>query len=258
MSATVTAVPAAATTFAAPVQYVQGATVAAPVYVQGGAAVSYAAPSGVASGAYSYGAPVTYGTATVAGGMTQSASMPGMPILPPAPVAPNPMTMSPPVAPTPPQRLTAGIPTPAQIQQQKAGYAAALDKQLKEAIDTVNKETEIEKKMAQFNMEKNIAMYHMQVDEKLAESLAVADEQNTFAVLELKKASVERNMQLNNQANGLKLDYQLKALQTDFQTKWYAFEQEFAKNEGALEAKYAAQVAKANTGTTYAAPATVV
>merc|ERR1719386_279559 len=92
----------------------------------------------------------------------------------------------PPQAPIQPVKLTTGIPTPEQIAQQKAGYSAALDKQLKEAIDTVQKETAIEKQMVKFTAEKNIAMFELQVDERLAESQALADEQATFAVLELK------------------------------------------------------------------------
>merc|ERR1719261_978344 len=124
-----------------------------------------------------------------------------------------PQGIVPPAAPVMPQKLTGGIPTPEQIAQQKAGYAAALDKQLKEAIDTVQKETAIEKQMVQFNADKQIALYNMQVDEKLTEAMAVADEQATFALLELNKAKVERNLQLNNQANGLILDYQMKSVQ---------------------------------------------
>merc|ERR1719310_806897 len=99
-----------------------------------------------------------------------------------------------------PPKLTEGIPTPEQIASQKAGYSAALDKQLKEAIDTVQKETQIEKQMVEFTAKKNIALFELQVDEKLAESLALADEQASIALLELKKSLVERNLQLNAQA----------------------------------------------------------
>jgi hypothetical protein len=53
--------------------------------------------------------------------------------------------------------------------------------------------------MIKFNAEKAIAMSNMQVDEQLVEAMAMADEEATFALLELKKAKVERNLQLNNQ-----------------------------------------------------------
>jgi len=163
-----------------------------------------------------------------------------------------------PQVPMEPAKLTTGIPTPEQIAQQKNGYSAALDKQLKEAIETVQKETAIEKQMIQFTSEKNIALYNMQVDEKLTEAMALAEEQSIFALCELKKAKVERGLQLNQQANNLVLDYQMKAVQTELAQKQYAFQQEFVKAENALAQDFNKQVAQANTGTTYAVPAAAV
>merc|ERR1711865_375687 len=162
-----------------------------------------------------------------------------------------------PNAPVQPMKLTDGIPTPAQILSQKNGYAAALDKQLKEASDTVAKETAIEKEMVKFNAAKQIAMFENQVDEKLTEGLALEDERATFALLELKKALVERNLQLSAQAENLKMDYQMKAVQTEWKQKWYAFEMQFMKEENKLATEYNKQVATANAGTAYAAPAGV-
>merc|ERR1719502_1047157 len=86
----------------------------------------------------------------------------------------------------PPASLTAGIPTPDQILTQKKQFSDALDKQLKDAIDTIKKETEIEKQMVKFNADKQIAMYNLQVDEKLVEAQALAEEQATISELELK------------------------------------------------------------------------
>merc|ERR1719335_1808655 len=92
-----------------------------------------------------------------------------------------------PAPPAMPVKLTEGIPTPEQILAQKNGYAAALDKQLKEATATVVQENQIEKQMVAFSAEKNIALYNMQVDEQLCEQLATADEQATIAQCELRK-----------------------------------------------------------------------
>merc|ERR1719162_487724 len=163
-----------------------------------------------------------------------------------------------PPAPVQPMKLTDGIPTPEQISSQKNGYSAALDKQLKDASDTVSKETAIEKEMVKFNAAKQIAMFENQVDEKLTEGLALEDERATFALLELKKALVERNLQLSAQAANLTMDYQMKSVQTEWKQKWYAFECKFAKDEAPLIDKYNAQVAMANKGTGYADPAQVV
>merc|ERR1719272_2152742 len=115
-------------------------------------------------------------------------------VAPPVMMMAQPQTMGivAPQVPMAPVKLTQGIPTPEQIAQQKNGYSAALDKQLKEAIETVQKETAIEKEMIKFTAEKNIALYNMQVEERLVEAQAMADEQSIFAHCELKKAKVER------------------------------------------------------------------
>merc|ERR1719163_2149476 len=107
------------------------------------------------------------------------------------------------VQPAMPANLTQGIPTPEQIAAQKANFAAALDQQLKDAIATIQKETQIEKDMVKFTADKQISLYNMQVDEKLTEALALAEEQATVGRLELNKAKVERGLQLNSQAQGL-------------------------------------------------------
>merc|ERR1719409_1285482 len=135
----------------------------------------------------------------------------------------------------PPAPLTDGIPTPQQIAQQKAGYAAALEKQLQEATSTILKETEIEKQMVKFRIEKEIALYTMQAEERRTEQLALLDEQATIQQLELKKALVERNLQLSAQAAGLTMDYQMKAVQTELAMKTYQFQVDYMKNEGNLE-----------------------
>jgi len=160
--------------------------------------------------------------------------------------------------PATPVKLTEGIPDPAAIAQQKSAYAMALDKQLATAMETVKKEAEIEKQMLAFTAKKNIDVYNVQVDERLAEQMATCDEQATFASLELKKALVERQLQLNNQATSLKMDYNMKAVQQDFAMKNYAFQQQYVKAEAALAQQYQATAAKAMTGTGYTAPAAAV
>jgi len=64
-------------------------------------------------------------------------------------------------------------------------------------------------------------------------------------------------LQLNQQAVGLKLDYEMKVVQVEWKQKWQAFENQYRGAEGKLEAAYAEQVRLANTGTSYAAPPAV-
>lgn len=248
MTTTTVAAPAsyAAPIMAAPASYAAPMTVAAPA--------SYAAPVATVAAPASYAAPIT--TVAAAPVLTTTAA-PSYVAAPQAVAMPQ-TAIVPPPAPIAPAKLTEGIPTPEQIAQQKNGYAAALDKQLKEAIETVQKETAIEKEMIKFNAEKTLALYNMQVDEKLIEANALEDERGTIRLLELKKALVERNLQLSNQASQLTMDYELKALQTEWAQKRYTFDQQYAKAENKLAAEFNKQVAAANTGTSYTVPAQAV
>jgi len=155
-----------------------------------------------------------------------------------------------------PVKLTEGIPTVEQIASQKGLYAAALDKQLQEAQATITKEVAIEKQMVTFATQKDIALYEMQVDERLTEALAQVDEQATMQILELKKAFVERQLQLNAQANGLMMEYNMNQVHAELAAKQQAFQQQLMQVEKSLAGQYAQQMAKAATPTTStAAPA---
>jgi len=226
------------------------------------ATASYTAPMTTTA----YAAPATY-AAPIPQVTTNVPSY----VAPPVAYATQPVAVAaaPPVAvaaavPTlaPPASLTAGIPTPEQIAQQKAQFAAALDKQLQDAIATVQKETQIEKDMVKFNAEKQIALYNMQVDEKLTEMCATAAEQATISDLELKKAKIERGLQLDSQAQGLLFDYNMKATQQELQMKQAQFTQQFMNEENKLAAQYAGQMQKAGgvglSGMPAAAPTSVV
>lgn len=223
---------------AAPVQY---ATAGAVQYAEMAPQIQYAAAAPIvetmAAPQIQYAAAPQYTT-------VQTPSYVAPPVMQ---VAQSPIMA--PQAPIPPQALTQGIPTPQQIAAQKKQYSDALDKQLAEAISTVQKETEIEKQMVKFNADKNIALYTMSVQEKLCEAHALEDERATIATLELKKAFVERNLQLSAQASGYTMDYQMKQVQTELALKQYQFQVTYQKAEAALAQDYNAQVAKATTGT---------
>jgi len=141
---------------------------------------------------------------------------------------------------------------------QKAQYAAALDKQLKDGLDTLEKECAIEKQMLKFSADKEIALTTNAITERLVEQTGMVDERKTFAILELKKAAVERKIQLDAQASGLVMDFQMKSVQVEWVQRRNLFEQQYLNAENKLEAEYNKQVQLANTGTAYAAPAPVL
>jgi len=216
-------------------------------------------------------APINYGTGTMiaAPQVTQAASYVQQPIMQ-APMAQQVMTVmqAPSVVPMPqapqvmlgpaPASLTQGIPNPDQITAQKTQYAEALKKQLKDGMETIQKENEIEKSMVQFTADKQLALMQMQVEEQLNEQIALLDEQATIRQCELKKAWVERKIQLDNQSNGFIMDYKMKAIQTELAQKTYAFQQTYGQAERALELQYNQEVAKSQTATSYSVPAQAV
>lgn len=196
---------------------------------------------------YATAPQMTYAAPAMSPSYVPMPQMAMQPMAMPQMTVPQSLAMAP-AAPVQPRRLTEGVPTPEQIATQRAGYSAALDKQLTDATTTVRKETELEKQMVKFNAEKTIALYAMQVEEALTEQQALVDEQTTIAKLELKKALVERTLQLNAQAANLTLDYQMKAVQMELNMKQYAFQQQYAAAENPLIQEYNAQVARANQG----------
>merc|ERR1719498_1224113 len=155
---------------------------------------------------------------------------------------PQPVTTAMAPSVVPPPKLTAGIPTPEQIAAQKAQYAAALDKQLEEARNTVVKETKIAQEMAKFTADKQADLYRVQVEEKAVEAVSRVEEQSTIQSLELKKALVERNLQLDSQAAGLVMDYNMKFLMQDCAQKQYAFQTQYLQAENKLAQDFNKQV----------------
>merc|ERR1719456_1266153 len=92
--------------------------------------------------------------------------------------------------------------------------------------------------MVKFTADKQISLYNMQVDEKLTEAIALADEQATISTLELNKAKVERGLQLNSQAQGLVFDYNMRATQQELAQRQYQFQQTYMTEENKLAQQY--------------------
>jgi hypothetical protein len=164
-------------------------------------------------------------------------TMPAVVAPPPAMALPSAIPIPQPPG-APPPRLTQGIPAPDQIERQKQAYAAALEKQLADAVATVQNETKIEKEMVAFKTQKDVAIFEAQVDEKLVEMLAAEDERAAFAKSELNKARQDRQIQLNNQAANLVMDYNMKQVMDDIQARKLAFESQYRAAEQKLTQDY--------------------
>merc|ERR1711981_341480 len=79
----------------------------------------------------------------------------------------------------------------------------------------------------------------------MGEMQALADEQATISQLELKKAWVERGLQLDSQAQGLNFDYNMRATQQELAQRQYVFERDYLTAENKLAQEFAKQMAVA-------------
>jgi len=237
---------AAPTTYAGGVQYATAApqyTTAVPAVQYAQAPMTYAAPAveTVAAPQYTYAAPAVE---TVAAPVQYA--------------APAQYTSRPSLNVAAPAVTTEGIPNPQQISVQQAQYEKALDKQLADGVATLEKEREIEKKMLQFSADKEIALQANVIQERLVEQLSLVDEKATIAILELKKAAVERKLQLSAQAMNLTLSYEERSLQVEWQTKRGQFEEKLRGQNQKLQDQINEIERKADMGTGYAPGAQAV
>jgi len=247
-----TTMVAAPTTYAGGVQYATAApqyTTAAPAVQYAQAPVTYAAPA-----VETVAAPVQYAAAPM---MTYAAPAVETVAAPVQYAAPAQYTSRPSLN-VQQSVTTEGIPNPQQISVQQAQYEKALDKQLADGVATLEKEREIEKKMLQFSADKEIALQANVIQERLVEQLSLVDEKATIAILELKKAAVERKLQLSAQAMNLTLSYEERALQVEWQTKRGEFEGKLAAQNQKLQDQINKIEAAADMGTGYAGTAGAV
>merc|ERR1719326_1341643 len=94
--------------------------------------------------------------------------------------------------------------------------------------------------------------------ERLIEQLALVDEKAVIAELELKKAAVERKLQLSAQAMNLTLDYEQKFLQVEWTTKRNEFEAKLSRENSKLQEQINKIEAAAERGNAYAPGAQAV
>merc|ERR1712028_323911 len=79
--------------------------------------------------------------------------------------------------------LTIGIPTPAQIQTQKDGYAKALEKQYQDGAAAIAAEVKVRKEMLGEQAKQQKAQYTLQVQSQLQAQNLLLDQQMTQTVM---------------------------------------------------------------------------
>lgn len=166
--------------------------------------VSSAAPSTVKAPASLVGSYVAPGTSSIAGSY-----------------------VAPAVAPQPPARLTEGIPSPQDIEQQKSAYTQSLDMQLQEATSTIIEQGNVQKQMLHHNAKAKLEQSRLQIEEQLRISSMTVDHQVQTQLMDLRAAAVTQKTLLEEQAAIALMDYRKKKAQEEMSLRSYQVQKHF-------------------------------
>jgi hypothetical protein len=139
--------------------------------------------------------------------------------------------------PAPPQKLTEGFPDPASVEQQKAQYAASLEAQLKAQSEELTKQSDIEKKLLAEQAAAAKAHFNLQVDTALQQQARALDEQTNAAMLAVHEKAVQQKSALENQAAGLKMEFEQKKAQEGMLIRQYEIQKQYYEKQMQLESQ---------------------
>lgn len=140
-------------------------------------------------------------------------------------------------APKPPESLTDGIPDPASVKRQQAGFQKNLEEQLKQGIRMLDAQRQQQstyiRQHAKFQKEK----YNNEVDEKANQQLAVVHHEHEQQMTMLQQAIEQQRIVLEQQAMQLKLEYQTRSKQDQMIRQKYMSQKEFCEAQEAYTDK---------------------
>lgn len=108
----------------------------------------------------------------------------------------------------PPASLTSGMPDPNTIQQQKDGYVASLDEQLRNGAGALNLQVKEQRENVRMQAEQQKAIFAMQVDQEVRMQEVQVDHKFASQVKELKQQAMRQRALLEQQALQLSMEYQ--------------------------------------------------
>jgi hypothetical protein len=112
----------------------------------------------------------------------------------------------------PPKSLTAGLPTPAAIAEQKQAYERALDQQMEAGKRKIQEQTGQALQILREAAEQKKLQLSMQVDEQLMEKEFSLDQQTHEQIMKMQEDAFHRKSQLEEQANALILEYKQRQM----------------------------------------------
>jgi len=144
------------------------------------------------------------------------------PAMPPPPVGP-------------PQRLTAGIPDPMSIEQQKLAYSRAIDVELQKEAQQVQARAQAEKQMLTKRTQGQKAQTYLTIDQYAQYGNMYVDDMTLSEVAYLQEESAQHRLVLEQQASALALEYNQRKAQEDMTMRQYQIQKQYYDNSRRLQ-----------------------
>lgn len=109
-----------------------------------------------------------------------------------------------------------GIPDPSAIAQQREAYSRSLDHQLERGSLSLQEQHRARKQQLYIAAQQRKKTLMLQVDKEMREKELALDDQKHQALLGLRKAMLDQQATLDQQAASLTLEYQQRQLQDEF------------------------------------------
>lgn len=123
-----------------------------------------------------------------------------------------------------PPSLTAGIPSPDAIEQQRFAYAKGLDDQLRQGTDVLAQQLKQQADYLREMAEKQKRQYALQVDQQIKHQEVALVQQHNEQLLLLQQAAQHQKSALEHQANALLMEYSHRKAQEDLLRQQYEFQ----------------------------------
>jgi len=135
----------------------------------------------------------------------------------------------------PPQKLTAGIPDPMSIEQQKLAYSRAIDLELQKEAQQVQARAQAEKQMLMKRSQGEKAQTYLTIDQYAQYGNMYVDDMTLSEVAYLQGESAQHRLVLEQQASALALEYNQRKAQEDMMVRQYQVQKQYYDNSRRLQ-----------------------
>lgn len=125
-----------------------------------------------------------------------------------------------------PEKLTQGLPEPAQIESQRAAYMKSLDEQLKRGAEVLNQQLKQQQEYLVRQGETQKRQFGLQVDQNIKQQEMELVQQHNHQLLMLQQAAQQQKVALEQQANALLMEYNQKKATEDLNLQMHQFDKE--------------------------------